>query len=157
MNQIKPHLSNHHKFKKSFISKIFFLFVLFINGFAMHSQDIEDLDSLLIDRDIENYSFRIFTNFKANKFTIKNDDSKAKFVPNNRHGLGFGFANRKMIVDLAFNLKNPNRENTRRFDLQGTTILWNRHYVGAVVQTYKGFRSKNNFDQPTVLEVMYVL
>lgn len=111
---------------------------------------MDDLDSLLVDRDIENYSFRIFTNYKANKFTIKNEDSKAKFVPNNRHGLGFGFANKKIILDLALNLKNAKKEETRRFDIQGTTILWDRHYVSAHLQTYKGFKAKNNFNEATV-------
>lgn len=143
-------MSNLFIFKRSLVKKIFILFVFFFSCVSVNAQDLNDIDSLLIDRDIENYSFRIFTNYKANKFTIKNSDSKAKFVPNNRHGIGFGFANRKVILDLALNIKNPNTENTRRFDLQGTTILWDRHFVGVYLQTYKGFKAKNNFNEPVV-------
>ncbi|WP_252723883.1 DUF4421 family protein [Winogradskyella psychrotolerans] len=108
------------------------------------------MDSLLVDRDIENYSLRIFSNFKVNKFSISDDESKSKFVPNNRYGLGLGFANKKIILDIAVNIKNPNKEKTSRFDLQATTILKDKNYVKIYTQVYKGFNAKNNFDEPTV-------
>ena len=126
------------------------LLVIMFSSLNLSAQNLEDLDSLLVDRDIENYSVRIITNFKSNKFSINNQGSKLRFVPNNKHGLGFGVANSKMIVDLAFNLKNPNKEETRKFDLQGTTIVKNRHYVNAYIQSYKGFQMKNNFEEPEV-------
>ena len=150
MNLIIYHLLNQSIFKRSLIIKLFLLFVTcftFLNG---NAQDLDDLDALLIDRDIENYSIRIFTNYKVNKFSIKNDDSRVKYVPNNRYGLGFGFANKKVIVDIAFNIKNPNKEETKRFDLQATTILKDRNFVNIYAQTYKGFKAKNNFDEPSV-------
>ncbi|EPR73553.1 hypothetical protein ADIWIN_1583 [Winogradskyella psychrotolerans RS-3] len=108
------------------------------------------MDSLLVDRDIENYSLRVFSNFKVNKFSISDDDSKAKFVPNNRYGLGLGFATKKIILDIAVNIKNPNKEKTSRFDLQATTILKDQNYVKIYTQVYRGFNAKNNFDEPTV-------
>ena len=105
---------------------LIFAFLLF--NLSLSAQDFNDLDSLFIDRDIDNYSIRLFTNFKVNKFSIRDRDSKAKFVPNNRYGLGVGFANKKIIIDLAVNIKNPNKDKTSRFDLQGSTILKNQNY-----------------------------
>jgi len=129
--------------------RLYLLLVFCFSFLALNAQDIEDLDSLLIDRDIENYSIRVFSNFKVNKFSIKDDDSKVKFVPNNRYGLGVGFANSKVIVDIAFNIKNSNKEETKKFDLQGTTILKDQYYVNVYAQTYRGFNVKNDFDEPT--------
>ncbi|WP_229719252.1 DUF4421 family protein [Winogradskyella schleiferi] len=137
-------------FQKAIFIKVFLLLGIYFASSTINAQNIDDLDELLIDRDIENYSIRLFTNFKVNKFSIKNDDSKARFVPNNRHGLGLGFANKKVIVDIGFNLKNPNKEETTRFDLQGTTILEDRHFANVYLQTYKGFTAKNDFDEPFV-------
>lgn len=140
-------LSIYFFFKRTSILKRFLLLVFSFASLATVAQDLEDLDSLLVDRDLDNYSFRLFTNYKSNKFSIQNSESKARFVPNNRHGLGFGIANRKIIVDIAFNIKNANKEATKKFDLQGTTIIKNRHYSNIYVQTYKGFTAKNNFDE----------
>lgn len=144
------HLSDLIIFEKAILVKLFVFSCFCFGCVTVSAQRINDLDSLLIDRDIENYSIRLFTNFKANKFTIKDYESRARFVPNNRHGIGVGFANKKVIVDIAFNLKNPNKEETVRFDLQGTTILRNRHFVNIYAQTYRGFTVKNNFDEPQV-------
>lgn len=113
------------------------------------AQNFEVLDSLLVDRAIENYSIRVFTNYRVNRFSIENSGSIAKYIPNNRHGFGLGFANKKVILDIAFNLKNPNKEETRRFDLQGTTIIKNRHFINAYLQSYKGFQAKYNFEEPS--------
>ena len=130
--------------------KPFILFVFCFSCLSLSAQDLDDLDSLLVDRDIENYSLRIFSNFKVNKFNISDSDSKAKFVPNNRYGLGLGFATKKIILDIAVNIKNPNKEKTSRFDLQATTILKDKNYVKIFTQVYRGFNAKNNFDEPTV-------
>ena len=130
--------------------KLYLLLVFCFASVTLTAQDLDDLDSLLVDRDIENYSIRLFSNFKVNKFSISDDDSKAKFVPNNRYGLGLGFANKKIILDIAVNIKNPNKEKTSRFDLQGTTILKDQNYVKIYTQVYRGFNAKNNFDEPTV-------
>lgn len=137
-------------FKKTLKSSLFSLFLICLSFFSANAQTLEDVDSLLVDRNLENYSIRVFSNFKVKKFSIKDDNSKAKFVPNNRYGLGFGIASEKFIIDLAFNIKNPNKEETKRFDLQATTILKKQHYVNLYIQTYKGFNAKNDFDEQTV-------
>ena len=127
----------------------FFIALLFcfITGSA---QNFKDLDSLLIDRDIDNYSIRFFTNYKVNKFSVLNSYYDVKFTPNNRHGVGFGVANKKMILDIGFNLKNPNKEETARFDFQGTAIIKKRNYTDLYIQSYKGFQAKNNFGESSV-------
>ncbi|WP_458625938.1 DUF4421 family protein [Winogradskyella sp. PC D3.3] len=130
--------------------KLYLLLVFCFANLTLTAQDLDDLDSLLVDRDMENYSIRLFSNFKVNKFSISDDDSKAKFVPNNRYGIGLGFANKKIILDIAVNIKNPNKEKTSRFDLQGTTILKDQNYVKIYTQVYRGFNAKNNFDEATV-------
>lgn len=150
MNLSKLHLLKLNIFKKTLLVKFFLLSVFCFSSISIYAQDLDDIDELLIDKDVENYSIRVFSNYKVNKFSIKNEDSKVKFVPNNRYGIGLGFANKKMIVDIAFNIKNKNKEATRRFDLQGTTILKNRHYLNIYVQTYKGFMAKHNFYEPSV-------
>ncbi|NRD19800.1 DUF4421 family protein [Winogradskyella eckloniae] len=147
MNLITFFVSNEINFERSYSLRCIWPFLLCFCCFFVNAQDIDDLDSLLVDRDLDNYSLRLFTNFKANKFSIHNDDYKARFVPNNRHGLGIGVANRKIILDVAFNVKNTNKEDTKKFDLQGTTIIKNRHFSNIYVQTYKGFTAKNNFDE----------
>lgn len=149
MNLITHHLLKQKFFKKTLFFKFFLPFVFCFACISADAQDIDDLDELLIDRDIENYSIRVLSNYKVNKFSILNNDSRIRFVPNNRYGLGLGFANKKVIVDVAFNIKNKNKEETRRFDLQGTTILKNRHYVNIYAQTYRGFNAKNNFGEPS--------
>lgn len=140
----------HKILKKNLKNRLFFLSILLLSPFFISAQTLSDVDSLLIDRDLENYSVRLFTNFKVKKFSIKNSDAKAKYVPNNRYGLGFGFASKKIIVDLAFNVKNKNKAETKRFDLQATTIVKKRHLANVFVQTYKGFKAKNNFGEPVV-------
>ena len=140
-------MSNQKNIEKAFIIRFLLLLSLCFSSIAIYAQDMEDLDSLLVDRDLDNYSVRVFTNFKSNKFSVQNDDSKVRFVPNNRHGLGVGVANKKIILDIAFNIKNAKKEATKKFDLQGTTIIKNRHYANIYIQTYKGFTAKNNFDE----------
>ena len=147
MNLITHLLSNQKNIEKALVIRFILLLSLCFTSITVNAQDFDDLDSLLVDRDLDNYSVRVFTNFKSNKFSVQNDDSKVRFVPNNRHGLGVGVANRKIILDIAFNIKNANKEATKKFDLQGTTIIKNRHYANIYVQTYKGFTAKNNFDE----------
>ncbi|WP_274474400.1 DUF4421 family protein [Mangrovimonas aestuarii] len=108
------------------------------------------LDTLFIDHDLEKYSARVFTNYKVKQFRIVNREDKFTYIPNNRFGVGFGVANSKAILDIAFNIKNGNKEETHRFDAQGTVIFRNRHYFNGYLQIYNGFNIKNNFDKPDV-------
>ncbi|MFB9054048.1 DUF4421 family protein [Formosa undariae] len=142
------------------IKRIVILLLLLSTSFTVQSQVIKNLDSLdvwklidkvFIDHNLDNYSLRLFSNYKVKQFRIKNEDGfKSRYVPNNKFGLGFGFASSKLLIDIAFNLK-TNKENiTKRFDMQGTTILGKKNYVNFYVQTYRGFNVRNNFDEPFV-------
>ncbi|WP_299781742.1 DUF4421 family protein [uncultured Formosa sp.] len=112
---------------------------------------LKQLDKLFIDHDINNYSFRLFTNYKFKQFRILNDDNfKSRYIPNNKFGVGFGVASSKLLIDIAFNVKSNTDDITHRFDMQGTTILGKKNYVNFYVQTYKGFNVKNNYDEPFV-------
>ncbi|MBU2951947.1 DUF4421 domain-containing protein [Tamlana agarivorans] len=106
---------------------------------------VELVDKLFIDHNIENYSLRLFTNYKSKQFRISNNDFRSRYVPNNRYGVGLGFASSKILIDIAFNIKGNKEEVTNRFDLQGTTILGKKNYINFYFQTYKGFSVKNNY------------
>lgn len=148
------------------VTRICLLVFLFMASFSMQSQRltesdtlkindeslnlIQKADSLFIDYQIKNYSLRVFFNSKVKKFRIKNDNSRLKYVPKNKYGLGFGFANSKILLDVAFNLKTNKEDVTKRFDAQGTIIIGKNHYVNGFLQSYKGFKVKNDFDESIV-------
>jgi len=139
--------------------RTFFLFLFLsisLSGFSQEKKKLKDLsffeivDSLFIDHDLKNYSARVFSNFKVKKFRLLNEDYKMRYVPNNRFGLGFGFANKKELIDIAFNIKSGKKEATKRFDAQGTIILLEHHYFNGYFQAYRGFNLRNDFDEPSV-------
>ncbi|CDF79671.1 conserved hypothetical protein (DUF4421) [Formosa agariphila KMM 3901] len=142
------------------VKKTIILFIFFTVSWTAQSQIIKNLDTLdviklidkvFIDHDIDNYSLRFFSNYKVKQFRIKNeDDFKSKYSPNNKFGLGFGFASSKLLIDIAFNLKTNKKHITHRFDMQGTSIVGKKNYINFYVQTYKGFNVRNNFDEPFV-------
>ncbi|QDO94379.1 DUF4421 domain-containing protein [Formosa sediminum] len=142
------------------IRKIVFLLLFIWPSLLVQAQVLKDLDSLkfiqlvdklFIDHDINNYSFRLFTNYKYKQFSVKNETGfRARFVPNNKFGVGFGVASSKLLIDIAFNVKTNTDDVTHRFDMQGTSIIGKKNYVNFYVQTYKGFNVKNNFGAPFV-------
>ncbi|MEJ2112697.1 MAG: DUF4421 family protein [Flavobacteriaceae bacterium] len=112
------------------------------------SKFFKKLDSLFIDHDLKNYSARVFFNYKEKRFKLINGDFKSRYVPNNKFGMGFGFASSKVLIDLAFNIKSGKKDVTNRFDAQGSLILMNHHYIDGYIQVYKGFNVRNNFNEP---------
>ncbi|WP_233265942.1 DUF4421 family protein [Formosa sp. L2A11] len=142
------------------IKKITILLLLLSSSFSIQAQVFKDLDAsklvkildkLLIDHDINNYSLRLFTNYKFKQFRIHNeDDFKVRYVPNNKFGIGFGVASSKLLIDIAFNVKSNTDDITHRFDMQGTTIIGKKNYVNFYAQTYRGFNVKNNYNEPSV-------
>ncbi|WMI69002.1 DUF4421 family protein [Mangrovimonas sp. YM274] len=131
----------------------FFLLVVVLLSFAIHAQGQRTkfrkaIDSLFIDHNPENYSLRLFSNYKVKRFKISNEDFKTRYVPKNRFGVGVGVANSKVLLDLAINIKNGQEEVTKRFDAQGTIIFKKRNYLNAYLQIYNGFNVKNDFGEP---------
>ncbi|WP_298531279.1 DUF4421 family protein [uncultured Algibacter sp.] len=141
------------------IKKFIILFLFIVSSVSAQAQILKELDSLnfielvdkrFVDHELANYSLRVFTNYKVKRFAIRNSDFKSRYVPNNKYGIGLGFASSKVLIDIAFNIKTKHEDVTRRFDMQGTTIIGKKNYVNFYVQSYKGYNVKNNFDQPTV-------
>ena len=118
------------------------LLLSFTTGFSQELSFLDSLnapkfiDTLFIDRDINNWSIRLFTNYKEQRFRLSNDNHKLIYVPNNPAGIGFGLATKKVILDLAFNIKTNKEEPTERFDMQGSLTLQN-HNIDFVFQRYK--------------------
>lgn len=134
---------------------IFLVLSFSLSGISQEKKKLKDLsffeivDSLFIDHDLKNYSARVFSNYKVKQFRLINDDYKMRYVPNNRFGLGFGIANKKELIDIAFNIKSGKKEATKRFDAQGTIILLDHHYFNGYLQLYNGFNIRNNFGEPS--------
>ncbi|HLV39336.1 DUF4421 family protein, partial [Xanthomarina sp.] len=133
------------------------LLCLLCSSFLIHAQKIskkdslstrQAIDTLLIDRDMNNWSIRVFTNYKGQSFSLRKDSDKVSFTPNNRAGVGIGLGTSKLIIDIAFNLKGHEENPTKRFDLQGSLIVGEHNLVNLYVQRYKGFNVKNNFNEP---------
>ena len=106
----------------------------------------EFIDTLFIDRDLNNWSFRIFTNFKEQRFRLIDPNDKLVFAPNNPHGIGLGIASSKIIIDLAINIKAGDPEATKRFDGQAAFIS-KQHFFDFFIQDYEGFRVKSDLDE----------
>ena len=128
---------------------LFALLLSFTTGFSQELSFLDSLnaprfiDTLFIDRDIHNWSIRIFTNYKQQRFRLSNENTELVYVPNNPIGIGFGLATKKVILDLAFNIKTNKEEPTDRFDMQGSLTLQN-HNIDFVFQRYKGFNVEND-------------
>ena len=109
------------------------------------------IDSLIIDHNRANYSFRLFSNFKSQSFVFDNGNEELKYFPNNRAGVGFGFASRKILIDIAFNIKDRDKEPTNRFDARASFKL-KRHYIDYFFQHYKGFNFESSIDNTSTFQ-----
>ena len=139
--------------KRKLLLPLFFL----INALCW-SQDLDKtdsvrttnlIDSLLIDRDLRNWSVRLFGDIRAQGFKLSNDNAAMKYIPNNLFGVGVGIATRKLILDIAFNLKDENTENTDRFDFRGG-FIFNKSVIDFYFQIYDGFNVENSINNTTV-------
>lgn len=150
----------HAVFKKVFLSMVkkrtFCLLVLIIN-FSSYSQNLKKkdsldtmqvIDSLLVDRNLNNWSVRLYANIKAQGFKLSND-ADLIFTPNNLYGVGVGLATRKLILDIGFNLKNKRNEQTDRFDLRAGFFL-KKNFIDFYIQVYEGFNIKNSINDTKI-------
>jgi len=53
-------------------------------------------------------------------------------------GVGFGLGTRKIILDIAFNIKSKDQEPTERFNLLVSMML-NKHHIDFFLQSYNGY------------------
>ena len=142
----------------SFTKGKLFLLFFFLIGSLCWSQDIEindstkttnPIESLLIDRDLRNWSVRLFGNVKGQWFRLSNDNARLSYIPNNLFGIGVGVATRKLILDIAFNLKDKSSEKTFRFDLRGG-FLAKSNVFDFYFQRYRGFNIENSINNPSI-------
>lgn len=128
---------------------LFFLLLFYVKGDAQENTKFIDLskttkfiDTLLIDRDLNNWSVRLLGSFKQQRFVIQPIDNKYTYVPNNPYGVGFGVGTKKIILDFSFNLKASEENPTERYD-----ILWSlfikKHLFEFYFQHYRGFNVEN--------------
>ncbi|MBT8181834.1 MAG: DUF4421 domain-containing protein [Eudoraea sp.] len=153
------HFNYQSKMAVGFFTKGKLLFLLFfLIGSLCWSQDIEindstkttnPIESLLIDRDLRNWSVRFFGNVKGQWFKLSNDNASLSYIPNNLFGIGVGVATRKLILDIAFNLKDKSTERTDRFDLRGGFIAKN-NVIDFYLQRYKGFNIENSINTTSI-------
>lgn len=134
------------------------LILFFLTGSICRSQDIDindstkttnTIESLLIDRDLRNWSVRLFGNVKGQWLRLSNDNARLSYIPNNLFGIGVGVATRKLILDMAFNLKDKSTERTDRFDLRGGFIAKN-NIIDFYIQRYKGFNIENSINTTSI-------
>ena len=135
---------------------LFLLLVFALNlGFSQGIKALDSLktnpfiDSLLIDRDIKNWSLRLFGNFRERRFILRNKNNRLRYVPNSPMGVGIGFATRKLIADFRLNKISKEEDATKRFDIQ-TTFLRNNHLFDIFIQNYKGFVVKNDINDQEI-------
>jgi hypothetical protein len=123
---------------------VIWVFLLPASLFSQDSSFIDKIkvptfiDTLFIDHDLNNWSIRFFTNYKDNRFKLVNEEESILYAPHNPMGFGFGVGTRKLLLDLAFNIKTKDKEPTERFDFQANLMLRN-HYIDYSLQTYHGF------------------
>ena len=110
---------------------------------------ISQVDSLLIDRNLDNWSVRLFGIAKAQNLRLENDDIDLKYNPNNIFGIGIGMATRKLILDIAINIKDSDTENTNRFDFQGGFVE-KKNIFDFYIQVYEGFNINNSINDSSV-------
>ncbi|WP_297694013.1 DUF4421 family protein [uncultured Eudoraea sp.] len=153
------HFNYQSKMAVRFFTKGKLLFLFFsLIGSLCWSQDIDindstktrnPVESLLIDRDLRNWSVRLLGNVKGQGFRLSNDNARLSYVPNNLFGIGVGVATRKLILDIAFNLKDKSTERTDRFDLRGGFIAKN-NVIDFYLQRYKGFNIENSINATSI-------
>ncbi|MCG8579329.1 MAG: DUF4421 domain-containing protein [Bacteroidales bacterium] len=107
------------------------------------------IDSLLIDRNKYNWSLRAFTSIREHRFFINDNNQSTKYIPNNPLGVGLGFASKKVIVDIAFNIKNDKEEPTSKFNLKAS-FQNKKHFIDFFLHHYKGFNVSNDAQEVNV-------
>jgi hypothetical protein len=127
--------------------KHLFFFCMFFFTTPLFSQDSifldriklpSFIDTLFIDRDLNNWSVRLFTNYKNSQFLLYSGDERLAYKPNNPFGVGIGLGTRKIVLDIAFNIKSKDQEPTKRFYLLVSMML-NKHHMDYFLQSYNGY------------------
>ena len=133
------------------MKKILFVFIIlfFQKIKAQESYIVSDsiksssfIDKYLIDKNLNNWSIRSFVALEEQEFIVKTSTNKYQYLPNNPFSAGIGFASKKIILDLSFNIKISEENPTERYD-----IVWSfykkKHLIDFYFQYYQGFEVEN--------------
>ena len=103
---------------------------------------LELIDTLFIDRDLNNWSIRLLTNVRDVRFRLRNDVEDVRYIPTDRLGMGLGIASRKLILDFNIALKLNDEAETEMFNLLGTAVI-GKHVFDAFLQDFNGFYKRD--------------
>jgi len=98
----------------------------------------QQVDSNYVNLEKKSFSIRTFLALKTQSFKLKNEDYGLLYSPNNRLGVGVGFAYYPIILDLAVNIKINKENSSKRWDFQGE-LLYKRNLFNLYIQNYTGF------------------
>ncbi|MCA0931680.1 DUF4421 domain-containing protein [Lutimonas saemankumensis] len=96
------------------------------------------LDSIVLSDKLD-WSVRAVTNFKQQQFRLGNGESKLIYRPNNPFGIGFGIANQKIVIDIIFNIKGGEEDQTNKFAAEGS-ILFNKNMFSFMLENVHGYQ-----------------
>jgi len=113
------------------------------------SKTTKFIDTMFIDRDLNNWSVRAFSSFKEQRFDVDSDGNKYLYTPNNPYGVGFGVGTKKLILDFSFNIKASEVNPTERFDLSWS-FFQKKHLFDFYFQNYIGFEILNENTDKTI-------
>ena len=91
---------------------------------------------------------------KDRSFTLQNSSDQIRYTPNNKGGIGIGFANTKINIDLGINIKNDD-DVTERFDFE-TNLTLNKSTIGLSIQHYKGYNLESASSPESIPSIPYV-
>lgn len=104
----------------------------------IESLPTQEVDTSYVNLDQGRFSIRTFIVFKNQSFRLLNNDYGLKYAPNNRFGVGVGFAYYPLLLDFALNLKLVKENASTRMDFQGQ-LLAKKTLFSAHLQNYNGF------------------
>lgn len=118
-----------------------------IFSFTGRASDFKKIDTLpkpgqvldsIVFSDKLNWSVRLVTNFKQQQFRLRNGEHKLIFRPNNPFGIGFGLANQKIVIDVLFNIKAGEEDQTNKFAAEGALLI-NKNLFSFMVENVHGY------------------
>jgi len=109
-----------------------------VTGQFLENMPTQQVDSNYVNLGKNIFSIRTFLVFKTQSFKLRNENYGLRYSPNNRFGVGVGFAYYPVLLDIAVNIKIFEENATKRMDFQGE-ILYKRSLFGLYIQDYTGF------------------
>lgn len=102
------------------------------------------LDSFVVNDKLD-WSVRLVSNFKEQRFKLSNDEGSINYIPNNPFGIGVGIANQKLVIDILFNIKTKNKEHTNKLAAEGSLML-NKNFFTFLLENVQGYNVSNSFN-----------